>query len=225
MVAVKRFRERPVLNERRMVDAAIRIADEEGLGQLNARRLAKELGVVASALYRHVPSMDALHQLMLAAVFDEVELPESRGRSPQEQIVTALLAMRQVLSRHPGVHPLFASNALLTPNALHVIDDVLANLLAAGMSPAEAMSALRTLVAYLLGDVLFDRARSETLATTTLAKSRAWFRRLRPDEFPAVAACADQFVDVHGEKTFESAVRGILAAMIGPRKSNSSRRR
>ncbi len=50
------------------VDAAIRLADAEGLDQVTVRRLATELGVSGMALYTHVGSRDDLLVLMADAV-------------------------------------------------------------------------------------------------------------------------------------------------------------
>ncbi|MBM7460845.1 TetR/AcrR family transcriptional regulator [Rhodococcus coprophilus] len=50
------------------VDAAITLADTEGLEQLTVRRLAAELGISGMALYTHVGSRDDLLVLMADAV-------------------------------------------------------------------------------------------------------------------------------------------------------------
>lgn len=51
----------------RIVDAAIEIADSEGLGAVTMQRVAKTFGFSTMALYRYVSTKDDLHQLMLDA--------------------------------------------------------------------------------------------------------------------------------------------------------------
>src|SRR5687768_86463 len=59
---------KPGLNLPRIVDAAVALADREGLGALSMRRVAAELGVGTMSLYRHVPGKGELLDLMLDKV-------------------------------------------------------------------------------------------------------------------------------------------------------------
>ncbi|GAB2729203.1 TetR/AcrR family transcriptional regulator [Nocardia thraciensis] len=58
----------PKLTRAAIVDAAIALADSDGLDALSMRRIADRMGVGAMSLYRHVPNKDAL----LAEMTDEV---------------------------------------------------------------------------------------------------------------------------------------------------------
>jgi TetR/AcrR family transcriptional regulator, tetracycline repressor protein len=59
-----------------IVERAVQVLDDHGLGSLTMRRLGSELGLQASAIYHHFPSKQAL----LAAVADELL---ARGRRPR----------------------------------------------------------------------------------------------------------------------------------------------
>jgi AcrR family transcriptional regulator len=65
-----------------VVDAAVGIADGEGLGALSMRRLADEVGVGAMTLYGYVPGRAELLQLMLDAIagqtYQNRPLPRSK---------------------------------------------------------------------------------------------------------------------------------------------------
>ncbi|MGH1552145.1 TetR/AcrR family transcriptional regulator [Streptomyces sp. L7] len=63
---------KPGLSVDRIVDAAIRIADEEGLDAVSMRRVATDLGTGAMSLYRYVPGKAELLDLML----DRVRFPD-----------------------------------------------------------------------------------------------------------------------------------------------------
>ena len=52
-----------------VVDAAIVLADAEGLDAVSMRRVAQELGVVPMTLYTYVPDKAALLDLMLDALY------------------------------------------------------------------------------------------------------------------------------------------------------------
>ncbi|MBT9329369.1 TetR/AcrR family transcriptional regulator, partial [Salmonella enterica subsp. enterica serovar Typhimurium] len=58
----------PKLSREAIVDAAIALADEDGLDALSMRRIADRMGVGAMSLYRHVAGKDEL----IAAMTDEV---------------------------------------------------------------------------------------------------------------------------------------------------------
>jgi AcrR family transcriptional regulator len=51
---------RQPLSRRRMLEAAVRFVDREGLEALSMRKLGSELGVEAMSLYHHVPNKGAL---------------------------------------------------------------------------------------------------------------------------------------------------------------------
>src|SRR5256885_14242131 len=55
---------RPGLSAGAIVEAAIRVADAEGLEAVSMARVAHELGFTTMSLYRHVVSKDELLQLM-----------------------------------------------------------------------------------------------------------------------------------------------------------------
>ena len=59
----------------RIVKAAIRLADAEGIEALSMRRLAKNLGVEAMSLYNHVANKGELIDAMLDEVLGRIEVP------------------------------------------------------------------------------------------------------------------------------------------------------
>ena len=88
------------LSVERIVDAAVEIADADGLEAVSMARVAERLGFTAMALYRHVGGKDELLVLMQdAAVGPPPPWDESQGWRPQlERWCTELLA---VFNRHP----------------------------------------------------------------------------------------------------------------------------
>ena len=75
----------------RIVDAAIDVADAEGLDALSMRRLAKELDTGTTSLYRYVTDKEELLELMADAVNGDEPFPEalrSDWRAAFERIAT-----------------------------------------------------------------------------------------------------------------------------------------
>jgi AcrR family transcriptional regulator len=79
------------LTREAIVDAAIAIADAEGIDGLSMRRVATELRVSAMALYRHVAGKEELVTAMIDKIYRESDLPE---RPPDDWRQALRLAMR-----------------------------------------------------------------------------------------------------------------------------------
>jgi AcrR family transcriptional regulator len=84
------------LTARRIAEAAVGIADAEGLDAVTMRRLAAELGVAPMAAYRYVSGKDELLELMVDFVYGELELPEE-AMDWREAMRTLALRVRAVL--------------------------------------------------------------------------------------------------------------------------------
>ena len=99
-------RQRPArapLSQEAILDAAMRVLDREGAAGLSMRRVADELGTGPASLYWHVPSKDALIDLVIDRVAGEVPLPEPDPARWQEQLREWMIGVRGVFERHPGV--------------------------------------------------------------------------------------------------------------------------
>lgn len=57
------------------MDAAIAVARREGLRQVTARKVAKQLGASTSVLYRMFPAVDALHDAIIVHVIERSFAP------------------------------------------------------------------------------------------------------------------------------------------------------
>src|ERR1700719_4606163 len=62
---------RPALSLARIVDAAVQVADAEGLDAVSMGRVAAELGAAPMSLYRHVSAKEELLELMVDAAWGD----------------------------------------------------------------------------------------------------------------------------------------------------------
>ena len=125
------------LTRDRVLEAAIRLADEGGIESLTMRKLAGELGVEAMSLYNHVANKGDLVAAMVDLVVDEIELP-SAGEEWDVDIRTCAVSAHEALLRHPWACSLVLSpgtmRALPTPR-LRYMEWLLKRLREAGFSP------------------------------------------------------------------------------------------
>lgn len=91
---------RAPLNRDRLLRAAVALADETGIESLSMRRLAKELGVVPMALYKHVAGKEELLDGMVDAVIGEIDPPVG-DTGWKTAVRRRVLSARQALLRHP----------------------------------------------------------------------------------------------------------------------------
>ncbi len=141
------------LSRDEIVHAAVGLADSEGAGAVNMRRIAKELGVGAMSLYWHVADKEQLLDLMLDAVEGENAAAEVSGdwRDDLERIAKR---RRQVLLRHPWVVDFMSGRPPYGPNALLHIERSLSVLDGLDIDTRTALEILMTIDAYVTGSVL-----------------------------------------------------------------------
>jgi AcrR family transcriptional regulator len=85
---------------RAILDAALRLSEQTGLGGLSLRQVAKEVGIVPTAFYRHFASIDELGLALVQESFSSLRamMRDVRRGNPQiEEIVDRSV---QVLDEH-----------------------------------------------------------------------------------------------------------------------------
>lgn len=154
---------RAALSRDRVLDAAIALADAEGIGAVSMRRIAASLGVEAMSLYHYVKSKDELLGAILDRVLAELVLPPVTTPWKEALRETALSA-HAILDRHR-----WAASVLMTPGAssqtrMRWMEAVLAALAAAGLPPGLADHAYHALDSYVIGFTLWQSSIPYTTA-------------------------------------------------------------
>ena len=136
---------RSSLDVARVVSAALRLADAEGLPALSMRRVAGELGVPAMTLYSHVPGKGELVDLMLDAALGELYPDEQAPTAGnwRARVEAVARANRQFLLRHPWA--LAIGRPLPGPNRMRKYETELRAVDGMGLSE-EQMNLLVTLL-------------------------------------------------------------------------------
>ena len=144
---------RPRLSRERVVEAALAIADADGLGALTIRSLATELGVKPMSVYYHVASKDEILAALVDVVFGEIELPVP-GRDWRSEMERRAHSARDVLARHRWAIGLLESRTDPGPANLRHHDTVIATLRTGGFSPAMTAHAYALIDSYVYGFAL-----------------------------------------------------------------------
>ncbi len=144
---------RTPLSKKRVLLAAIDLADQGGVEALSMRKLGQELGVEAMSLYNHVTNKDDILDGMIDLIFGEVGLPP-RGAGWKAAMRQRAISAREVLARHPWAIGLMESRSTPGPATLRHHDAVIGCLREAGFSIALAAHAYSVLDSYIYGFAL-----------------------------------------------------------------------
>lgn len=121
------------LSRERLLQAALRLADEGGIESLSMRKLAQELGVKAMSLYNYVNNKDDLLDGIVDIVISQIEVPSLETDWKQAMRQRAISA-HEVLLRHPWSIMAIMSRVNLGPAMLRYVDATLGCLHKAGFS-------------------------------------------------------------------------------------------
>lgn len=145
--------ERRPLSRERVLQAAVRLADEVGIESLSMRKLGQELGVEAMSLYRHVANKDEILDGIVDIVAGEIELPALQGDWKAEMRRRANSA-HHVLMSHPWVTMLIVSRVNTGPAMLRYVDATIGCLREAGFTYALADHAWNAIDSHIYGFTL-----------------------------------------------------------------------
>lgn len=214
---------RTSLSRDRIIDAAIGLADSDGLAALSMRKLAARLGVEAMSLYYYVRSKDELLGGILERVLSELELPPA-GTSWKQALRATELSAHTVLDRHRWAATLLMTPAVSSATRLRWMEAVLAALATARLPPGLADHAYHALDSYVVGFTLWQS--SIPLSPAEISDlARTYLATMPIDEMPHTA----EHVRWHLEKSsgagrgaFESGLDMFLDGLELARIANST---
>jgi AcrR family transcriptional regulator len=143
---------RPGLSADAIVEAAVRLADAEGLEAVSMARVAHELGFTTMSLYRHVASKEELLALMwnASALGAENLVLEGDGWRPRLRMWATI--QREMLDRHPWVTQMPLAVPPLAPNSLIFVERGLETFDGTGLADADKLRIIGLLASYTLSE-------------------------------------------------------------------------
>lgn len=174
-------RRRPVLSRDGIVDAAIRIADAEGLEAVSIRRVAADLGVRPMSLYTHIERKEDLLTLMGDRVKAEVLLGDELPDGWREALTGIARRTREVVLRHPWLIEIH--DADLGPNALRHLEESLIAVRPLNLDSVTGAEVLSAVDRFVMGHVSFEMTGHDA------AKAKVGYldELLASGEFPELA--------------------------------------
>lgn len=150
-------RQRTRLDRNRVLDAAVSLADQNGIDALTMRQLADGLGVEAMSLYHYFSNKDEILDGMVDRIVGEIELP-----SPDDDWKTAMrrraISAHDVFDAHPWSIALMETRTNPGPAALKYYDAVIGCLRDAGFRIDMVAHAFSAIDAYIYGFSLQEQS-------------------------------------------------------------------
>src|SRR5579859_1520904 len=139
---------RPSLSLSRIVAAAVRVADTEGLAAVSMGRVAGELGTAPMSLYRHVSSKEELLTVMVDAAWGSAPGAPAPGESWRDGLSRWAWALRDGARRHPWVVRIPLNSLPIMPNEVAWFENALACMAGTGLTEARKASVIMLLAGY-----------------------------------------------------------------------------
>ncbi|MEV5335550.1 TetR/AcrR family transcriptional regulator [Streptomyces werraensis] len=208
---------KPGLTLERIVEAAIEVADRDGIGALSMRRIATELGTGTMSLYRYVPGKAELLDLMLDRVQRPSQNPADLGdggwRSALEALARATLALYR---RHPWLLEVNQSRPILGPSALDGMEKVFSRIKPMGLSDPELLSVIVMIDGYVVGAARTQLYQEQAEHSSGLTDAEFWEaqrpaleKAMNSGRYPVMAALSEDTFD-SGFDHFEFGLQRIL---------------
>jgi AcrR family transcriptional regulator len=133
-----------------ILDAALAIADSDGLGKVSMRTVAEDVGVTPMALYRHFDSKVALLDGMVERLVTSLR-PEQVTGSWDERLTALAHGYRSLAQRHPWSADLLFSRPSVTPDAARVTEFICAAIREAGAPESQVGRLERLVTTFVIG--------------------------------------------------------------------------
>ncbi|GAA0585473.1 TetR/AcrR family transcriptional regulator [Actinomadura livida] len=169
---------RPAYSRAQITEAAIRVADAEGLEAATMRRIAAEIGAGAMSLYRYVPGRGDLVELMADRVMGEIDLEGVPSGDWRADLTRYAEGLRAMWLRHPWIAAVHRSLPGLGPNQLRLIERVAA-VLDLYVSVDEGLSLMSILTGYVESAARDEVGQAEEARRSGLTAAE-WMTRNSP---------------------------------------------
>lgn len=194
----------------RIAETALSLVGEAGPEALTFRALAARLGISLASLQRRCTDLAGLLDLCtdhLAARLPEIE-PGTDWSAATERRFTALY---RLLVARPGLLALRGARPWLGPHLLaRLVEPQLADSLAAGMTPEEAITTYRRIYLLTLGSASFVDHRDPG---ATRAVTRTALASLDPQDYPALTGNVTAILPVLTDhEVYYGALRQLVRA-------------
>ncbi|HVC76413.1 MAG TPA: TetR/AcrR family transcriptional regulator [Candidatus Micrarchaeaceae archaeon] len=225
----RKRRPRGSLTREQVVEAALALADRDGLEALTMPNLAARLECGVMTIYGYIDSKEDLLVAIAQRGLRDLRLPQPVPNDIEGILIHWGRGVRLLLIEHPSMAVIFLTQAVVGPGIFYGVERLLGRLGQAGMPPAVGVHAIYAVLTYTTGFVAWEIPRTHRQPQSAYAASwRREFASLPPVDFPLAGGVLDELARVAGDEQFElglTALAAGLAVRPAPAKSQGARNR
>jgi TetR/AcrR family tetracycline transcriptional repressor len=217
---LRRRRPRGSLSRQQVVEAALELADREGVEALSMPALARRLECGVMTIYGYVDSKEDLLDAIALRGLADLRLPRPLPSEAAAVLVVWGRGLRSTLLAHPSLATIFLAQSVIGPGIFLGIEALLRALSRAGMPPQAGIHAIYAVLIYTTGFVAWELARTRRRPESEYAAEwRREFAALPPDELPMTASVLDELPRLASDAQFQfgltSLANGLAHGSLG----------
>ncbi len=203
------------LTRQRVLEAALRLLDQEGLEGFSMRKLGASLGVEAMSLYNHVESKRAVFDGVIELLIIQAPLPLLPNATPREELWAFAHAFRDVLRAHPRVLPLVATSPLRTSASLAMLDHLLETLHQAQITGVQSIYALQCLIGFIVGHTLLVTGTQAVAGLEPGPNGPAVWQRFPAEQYPTLHTLLPVITQWTPDREFDFGLQALFQSLFG----------
>ncbi|WP_433518613.1 TetR/AcrR family transcriptional regulator [Nonomuraea sp. CA-143628] len=168
---------KPGLSVDMIVDAAIAVADEQGMAALSMRAVGERLGRTAMALYTYVPSKSELIDLMHDHALAELPTGYDLGPGWRAAVTSWAEDVRAFYVRHPWVLQVSQARPVLGPNEFVMMETMVGVLRATGLRAGPLRGVVSLLTDFVRGAARTVAESRQAPTATGVSDEEWWYAR------------------------------------------------
>jgi AcrR family transcriptional regulator len=215
MAQVTERKQREKLTRDRVIDAALRIMDDEGLDAVSMRRVGRELSVEAMSLYHHVQDKEDLLLGIRERVLSQFLDPGTEG-DWEVRARAAARSWRHILRDHPNVMVLISESKRfeMTSASMRPTETALRLLREVGLPEDDAVKAYCALGGFIVGFVMFEIGVSRASGPDDEPRTPEGLMAALPaDEFPCFMSSLPYLMQGDIDQRFEYGLDLFIAGI------------
>jgi len=208
-------RPRGSLSREQVVEAALQLADQDGLEALSMQTLARRLECGVMTIYGYVDNKEDLLDAIALRGLADVRLPRPLPSEPRAVLMAWGRALRLTQLEHPSLPMVFLSQAVIGPGIFQGVEALLGALSRGGMPATFGLHAIYAVVIYTAGFVAWELPRTRRQPESAYATAwRREFASLRQEDFPFIASVLHELPRVAGEQQFEIGLTALAEGLV-----------
>jgi AcrR family transcriptional regulator len=205
---------KPALTREGIIDAALAILDDEGLGKVTMRRIAIALDTGPASLYVYVRNTEDLHAQILDALVGRMAPIPDRG-SWRERLRALLTGYGQLLFDHPEIARMTMTTHPVGPHYFALIESILELLDAGGIPDDTAAWGVDLLLAAVTANAVeHGTHRSADAGVDSLSVLAATIATAPQDTYPRIVQLGDDMLSGSGPERFSWGLDVLINGLL-----------